>query len=119
MSIFPDVTPTWVLPLEEKFNVLITDSETLKKEYDLISVTPNLQFRLIWSGVTDGDFAAILGHWRSVSGEFAVFTWDCVPSYIDGGSGLGTSMTGRWSGKPKFSPQSKNWNLELIFEKEI
>lgn len=119
MSIMPDVTPTWVYPLEEQFNVIMTQSENMKRQYDLLSATPNRQFRLTWSGVTDGDFAALLKHYRDVSGEYAIFTWDCVPSYIDGGGGLGISMTGRYVGKPKWNPKARSWDLEMVFEQNI
>lgn len=119
MSVMPDVTPTWVYPIEETYNVIVTQSENLKKQFDLLSVTPARQFRLVWSGVTDGDFAALLSHYRSVSGEYGLFTWDCVPSYINGGGGLGVSMDGRWVGSPKWDPKAKHWELEMVFEKNI
>lgn len=119
MPNLPDVTPTWVIPMEESYNVIKTQSETLIKTFDLMSVTPIVKFRLQWRGVTDGDFAAILQHYRDVSGTFAAFTWDCVPTYIDGGDGLGVSMTGRWAGKPSFKPKARSWDLEMVFEKDI
>ena len=119
MPNFPDITPTWMHPIEEEFNVITTPSENIKKEYFLLSATPLRKFRMVWSGVTDGDYAAILQHWRDVSGPYASFTLDCVPSYINGGSGLGVSMTGRYVGKPKWEVKSKSWDIEVIFEKAI
>jgi len=118
MADFSDVTPTWVIPLDEDYNVTITQSENLRKTFDLLSATPVIGYRLLFNGVTDGQFAAILAHYRGVSGTFAAFTWNTVPSYIDGGGGVGISMLGRWAGKPKFTPKSKSWDVEMMFEKD-
>ena len=112
-------TPTWVYPILEQYNVITTQSENMKKEYLLSSVTPQVQFRLVWTGMTDASFAGILAHWRGVSGTYAAFNWTCVPSYIDGGDGLGASMEGRWMGSPRYVPKSKSWDVELIFEKKL
>lgn len=114
-----DVTPTWVIPIEEKYNVMETETENLHKEYDLLSSTPRRQFRLKFDGVTDTTFATILAHYRSTSGQFAAFYWTSVPSYIDGGSGSGVSMYGRWTDSPKWNPKSKSWEVEMVFEEDI
>ena len=113
------VTPTWVYPVETKYNVITTEADNFKKEYYLLSATPNRQFRLVFTGLTDVSFATVLTHWSSVSGPYGLFNWNSVPSYIDGGSGLGVTMQGRWLPNPKFEPQSKSWDVELVFEKDI
>ena len=119
MAIFPDVTPTWVQPDEVEYDIEETYSGSNKRQADLMSSLPLRRFSLYWSGVTDGDYAAILKHWRDVSGTYAAVTWDCVPNYIDGGGGLGVSMTGHWAEKPEWNPESRSWNLRMIFEKDI
>ena len=119
MADLPDVTPTWVYPEGDQYSVVTTIAETGRIEYDMTSYYPIEKFRLVWSGVTDGDFAALLAHYRSVTGEYGIFDWNSVPSYIDGGDGLGVTMAGRWTGKPKWTPNAKSWNLEMVFEKSI
>jgi len=115
-----DITPTWVYPQEEEYNVITTRADTFKQEYNLLSDIPNRRYKLVITGVTDTDFLnRIQGHWRSVSGTFAAFHWITVPSYIDGGAGVGVSMYGRWIGKPNFKPKAKSWDVELHFEKHI
>lgn len=115
-----DITPTWVIPVEDKYNVLSTRSDSFKKEYNLLSTIPNRSYKLIITGVTDTDFLnRVEGHWRGVSGTFAAFHWITVPSYIDGGGGTGVSMYGRWATKPNFKPKAKSWDVQLIFEKHI
>lgn len=113
------ITPTWVYPVEEKYNVIKTESENYKKEYYLLSTTPNIQYQLVFNGITDSTFASIQTHYRSVSGEYALFDWNSVPSYINGGGGLGTTMQGRWVEKPDWSPDSKSWNVKMLFEKDV
>ena len=117
MYTLPDVTPTWVYPDGENHTVITTVAESGKIEYDMLSYYPVTRFRLVWKGVTDGDFAALLDHYRDVSGEYHHFLWNTVPSYIDGGNGLGESMMGRWVGQPKWNPKAKSWDLEMVFEK--
>ena len=119
MGNFTSPTPTWVFPIAEDYNVITTQSETMKKEYLLLSATPVIQYRLVWTGISDGNFATILAHWRGVSGTFSSFTWKCVPSYIDAGDGLGSGVTGRWINKPRWQPNSYSWDVEMEFEKEI
>ena len=114
-----DVTPTWVYPEIEEYNVIVSAAEDMKKEYYLLSPTPAVKYKLEFSGVSDSTFAFILSHYRDVSGPFASFNWTAVPSYIDGGDGLGVDMTGRWTEKPNWSPKAKSWDVEMIFEKDI
>lgn len=119
MADFNSPTPTWVYPITEDYNVITTQAENMKKEYYLLSPTPTIQFRLVWTGLSDASFATILSHWRGVSGTYASFNWICVPSYIDGGAGLGANMLGRWVDKPRWNPDSNSWDVELVFEKEV
>lgn len=113
------VTPTWVMPTEESFNVITTESENLKKEYYLLSSTPRRQYTLKFDGLSDANFATVLDFYRDVSGQYMEFNWNTVPLYINGGAGAGVTMAGRWVDKPKWTPESNSWNVELIFEKSI
>jgi len=90
----------------------------MKREYYLLSNSPNRQFNLKFIGLSDAVFSALLTQYRGVSGEYAAFNWTTVPSYIDGGSGSGVSMYGRWAGQPKFAPNADNWDVEMVFEKD-
>ena len=116
MGDFNSVTPTWVHPIETSYNVYSTQNPFAQKSYFLLSNIPRRRFKLMFSGVTDGDFAGILSHWQGVSGAYSSFTWTTVPSYIDGGGGLGASLSGRWVGEPKWIPKSNSWGAEMVFE---
>ena len=114
-----DRVPTWVYPIEERYNVFISPLQEMKKDYYLFSTTPILQYRIEFVGVTEGTYRAIQQQWRDVSGVFSIFLWNSVPSYIDGGDGLGTSMQGRWFQSHQTKALSKAWNVTMFFEKDI
>ena len=111
------VTPTWVYPLEETYGVVITETESSKKSYAVSSSTPYMEFRLVFNGISDVVFATVLSHYRGVSGTFAAFNWTTVPAYIDAGAGLGADIEGHWVGKPKWTPKTKSWDLEMVFSR--
>jgi len=119
MADLTTVTPTWVTPIGiDEYAIEITEAEDMKKEYYLLSNSPNRQFNLHFIGLSDAEYAILLGQYRGVTGEYAAFDWYTVPSYIDGGSGSGVSMHGRWVSQPKFKPNARSWNVEIIFEKD-
>lgn len=73
------VTPTWVTPVEERYNVNISPSEYMKRDYYLFSTTPNLQYKLEFSGLSEESYQILLQHWRDVSGTFGAFNWYSIP----------------------------------------
>lgn len=87
------VSPTWVFPVEEKYKVITTPAESYKKEYYLLSTTPNRRWRFMFDKVSDATFNTILDHWRGVSGPYDAF-YLRFPIYIntDVTSGTTTSM---------------------------
>jgi len=116
------VTPTWVTPIKEEYNVNISPMREMKREYYLLSATPALQYALDFNGLTDATYKTLMQHWRSVSGTFSVFLWSTVPSYIDSGyksSELGFPMYGRWISQPDIIPRARSWSVKMNFEKDF
>jgi len=108
--------PTWVFPEEPQFGVMITSTETMKKEYYLLSGSSSIdRYRLVFSGVSDAGYngtGGIRTHFRAQNGGYQSFKWATIPSYI-----LSSSVTGRWvAGSLKETPNANYWDLELTFE---
>ena len=116
------VTPTWVTPIKEEYNVSISPLREMKREYYLFSTTPTLQYKLEFNGLTNATYKTLMQYWRSVSGTYAVFLWNTVPSYIDGGynaNELGDPMYGRWISQPDIKVMSRSMNITINFEKDF
>lgn len=93
MSDLTTVTPTWVTPISgaEKYFVETTESESMNKEYFLISNTPSRQYELNFLGISDEQYIDLLTQYRSVSGEYAGFYWKTIsPQFY---SLLGTDLS--------------------------
>jgi len=115
MSNLDTVTPTWVTPIKELYNVNISPSRFMYRNYYLLSPTPQLQYKLNFTEITDSDYAVLLAQWRDVSGSYGIFDWNTVPSYIESGA----TMRGRWTGQPDIKPNARSWNVSLIFERNL
>lgn len=123
-SDFTTPLPTWVIPKEPSYHLVVTESESQKKNFmNFSGSTPVYQYELEWKNITDDQYATILTHFQSTYGGYDSFLWDCVPSYIDGdhdGIADGTSMTGRWiKGSFDAKPEAHSWNVSLDFEEEV
>jgi len=124
MATFSGVTPTWVLPQEPEYYTLVTQTESMKKHYANLSGTSSVErFKLMWTRMTDANFAYLKGFYHDRKGGYESFTWHTVPAYIDtdaDGVADGSDMDGRWvEGTFRFRPQAKFWEAEVVFEKEV
>jgi len=115
--------PTWVIPFAPEFHNIITQSESMKKNYQNLSSNPVMKFKLIFEKLGDTNFWTLHNHYYGRYGGYDSFSWQSVPSYIDtnqDGTPDGTDMTGRWvEGSFQFQPESRSWSAEIVFEKVI
>lgn len=117
-------TPDYVIPEVPDFNTIITQSESMKKNYLSMNSTPVQRFKLIFKAIDNDDAIDIQAHYASCYGQYDNFSWTTVPSYIDtnlDGTKDGTNMTGRWvEGSLIFTPlDDSKCNVEIIFEKDV
>jgi len=117
------LVPKWVEPFEPEFHNIVTPSESMKKNYQNISVSGIYKFKLIFKGLSDTNFWTLYNHFAANKGGYASFSWTSVPSYIDtdqSGTGDGANLTGRWiEGSFKFNPKATSWDAEIAFEKAV
>lgn len=117
------LTPTWVYPEARIFHNIVSQSESMKREYLNVSVTGVERFVLRYEGMTDANFETLFEHYNARYGGYGSFAWKNanIPLYIIDVLDLGASdLTGRWvDGSFKFVPQSHSWNAEIMFEKAI
>lgn len=118
------LAPSTVIPLPPVFNTIVTQAETMEKQYQNISGNAVLKYKLIFKVLTNANFLVLFNHYHSAKGEYDSFSWTSVPSYIDtdqDGSGDGTNLTGHWvTGSLTYHPlSSTHWSAEVIFEKSV
>ncbi len=117
------LTPTWVQIEEPEYNNVITQSESMKKEFMNIATTPIEKFKLKFEGMSDANFKTLYDHYKGRYGGYDVFAWlnANIPAYIKTLLGLTTeNLSGRWvtgSFKPKV--RAKSFDAEIVFEKDI
>lgn len=75
--------PQLVIPEEPNFPTIITQSEGMKKQYQSLSNTPNLRYKLIFKNISDVNFWTIYNHYYSCYGPYDSFSWTSVPDWID------------------------------------
>ncbi len=111
------LVPDLVEIQEPKYNNVITQSESMKKEFLNVSATPEERFRVVFYGLSDTDRSTLLTHFRDNSGGYYPFSWKSVPSYVYSGA----NMTGRWvEGSFKMSPiGGTRWSCDVVFEKSV
>ena len=110
------VTPTWVTPRAPQYAVIITMSESFKKDYQVLDSNANKIFDLTFDGVSDTTRNTILSHYSSVTGPYDSFTWKSVPSYLNEGS----SMTVRYKqGTYAEEPRERSWQIKFSFEEDV
>jgi len=118
------VTPTWMVPIEPQFHTIITQAESQKKNYALMSgSTPIYQWQLKWEALTDVKFWTLQQHYNSCYGGYDYFALKCVPSYIDAnhdGTADGADVTVRYiAGSFRFDPLPHNWRVEVTIEERV
>ena len=80
-NLLSKVTPTWALQIKEEYNVNISPSKHMRREYYLFSPTPVLQYRLDFQGLSEENYRILQQHYRNVSGQFGAFHWQSIPRY--------------------------------------
>jgi len=107
--------PSEVVEVAPSFHNVITESESMKKEFMNLSTTSIQQYQLKFNAKTTAVKDAILLHYNGRYGGYDEFIWTSVPAHVNSGSNL----TGRWvTGSIKFTPIGyKLWNITIIFEK--
>jgi hypothetical protein len=123
MTALSGVTPTWVHPLEPQFSIIITQAEGGKKQYQNLSPTPLIRWKLIWKGLSDTKFWTLHKHFIDHRSGTSKFAWKDVPSYIDtNNDGVvdGSDVTVRYVvGTFRFQPDPYSWNGEVVLEKDV
>lgn len=109
------LTPQDAITLEPDYHNVITETESMKKDYQNISVTPVLKYKLIFKALTSANRDVLLAHYNDQYGGYHSFSWQSVPSYI----GAGANITGRWvKGSLNMTIISNKWRCEVVFEKD-
>lgn len=106
-------TPDAVEPAMPQFPVVVTQSDSFKKNYQLIDTTAVEQFKLLFKNASTTDRNSILSHFNGEYGGYTSFSWTTVPSYIKSGA----SQTVRYISYSE-SPVSESglWAIEIVFE---
>ena len=117
------LVPTWVMPLAPEFHNIITQSESMKKNYQNLSSDGLMKYKLVFEKLGDTNFWLLHNHYYDRLGGYDSFLWKSVPAWIDTDQDDlvdGTDMTGRWvEGSFQFQPESRSWSAEIVFEKVI
>lgn len=112
------LTPNLVETLEPIYNNVITQSESMKKEFLNLSATPVERYKLVFTMLSNTDRDTLITHWKDNSGGYYPFAWASVPSYI----GSGANITGRWVPDSLSMGSTINgqcWNVAMTFEKSV
>ena len=110
------LVPNEVIEIEPTYNNVITQSESMKKEFLNLSSTPLLQYKIKFSALTTANKDVLLAHYKDQSGGYYEFSWTSVPSYINSGA----NISGRWvDGSLSISAVAgKYWACGITFEKD-
>ena len=111
------LVPNVVEIQEPEYHNIITQSESMKKEYLNLSSTPTERYLLKFKTLSSTNMNTLLTHFKDNYGGWYPFTWKSVPTYI----GSGANLTGRWVDKSlKLMPVgNKYWQCEVMFEKSV
>ncbi len=108
------LVPNEVITEEPEYHNIITESESMKKDYQNISTTKVQKYELIFKALTNVNRDILQTHFEDQYGDYHSFSWQSVPSYI----GSGANITGRWvKGSLKMSIISNRWKCSVLFEK--
>lgn len=109
------LVPNEVITEEPEYHNIITESESMKKDYQNISTTSVQKYKLKFKVLTNANRNILLTHYNDQYGDYHSFSWQSVPSHIDSGA----NITGRWiKGSLKMSIVSNRWRCEILFEKD-
>ena len=116
-----ELIPTWVTPEAPEYHNVITESESMKKDYQNLSTTPVEVFVLEFTGLSDANFKILYDHYYSEYGGYAEFNWlnAKIPGYLKVLLGITDgNLTGRWV-KDSFSFTLKphSWDAKIKFER--
>ncbi len=110
------IVPNSVIELVPEYNNVISQTESMKKEYFNVSANAVRKFKLDFKAVTNTVRNNILDHYKAQSGGYYPFSWQTIPSYIDSGA----NMTGRWAeGSYSESHISNLFKISITFEKQV
>jgi hypothetical protein len=112
------MAPNEVVESEPIYNNVITQSESMKKEFLNLAATPIKRYTLHFDVLTTAEKDAFLTHWNATGlGGYASFSWTSVPAHVNGG----VNLTGRWvEGSLSITGVSHNyWKIQVTFEKAI
>ena len=108
------IEPNNVIEDVPEYNNVVTETESMKKEYFNVSTTPIKRYKLDFKAVTKTVRNSILDHYNFQLGGWYPFLWQTVPSYI----GSGSDITGRWiEGSYSESHNSNLFRISISFEK--
>jgi hypothetical protein len=115
------LTPTWAYPEEPEFHNVITQSESMKKDYQNISTTAVQRFILEFTGLSDANFKTLYDHYNGGYGSYDLFNWlnANIPGYLKTLLGITSeNLSGRWvDGSFSFKLKSHSWDAKIKFEK--
>ena len=109
------LVPNEVIELDPIFNNVITESESMKKEFLNLSTTALQRYQLKFKALTTANKDVLLDHYKARYGGDDEFKWTSVPAYIESGA----DITGRWvDGSLSISPVAgKYWVCSITMEK--
>ena len=111
--------PSEVIEVSPEYHNIITQTESMKKEFLNLAATPVRKYRLKFNAQTTAVKDAILAHYDGQTGGLTAFSWTAaaVPAHVNSGA----AMTGRWvDGSIQFAGIGyKRWNISIEFEKSI
>lgn len=109
------LSPNFVTELDPIYNNVITESESMKKEFLNLSTTALQRYELKFSALTTANKDVLIGHYKARYGGYDSFIWTSVPAYIESGS----NITGRWvDGSLQITPIGyKRWTCSITMEK--
>lgn len=109
--------PHKVIPSDPVFFNIITESNSMKKEYINVASDSTDIYKLEFKAKSLTDKGTILNHYNDQYAGYHNFTWESVPAYINSG----VDMLGRWVDKSlKMIPtKGGQWDFSIDFERQV
>jgi len=116
------VMPTWVYDMEPEFNVIVSDTENLKKDRQVVSADAVYKYKLVFKGIADSAYKTIRDHFVARKGGYESFLWKnaYIPTYLKTLLGITTTdITCRWvEGTLSSTPAERSWDVDIEIEVE-